>query len=147
MPTDPPEPGRLLGDCELLEEIGRGGMGVVWRGRQRALHREVAVKTLAGTGLDDAESRARFRTEAQATARLRHPNIVAVFDVGESDGTPFLVMELVVGRNLLISLSYNGVGVGLAAAGILEPWSAALVMLVSSLLVGVRAARSARPEA
>jgi WD40 repeat protein len=90
----------LLGDCELLEEIGRGGMGIVWRGRQRALNREVAVKTLAGGGLDNAESRARFRTEAQATARLRHPNIVPVFDVGESDGTPYLVMELVAGRNL-----------------------------------------------
>lgn len=115
IPAEPPEPGRLLGDCELLEEIGRGGMGIVWRGRQRALHREVAVKTLAGTGLDDAESRARFRTEAQATARLRHPNIVAVFDVGESDGTPFLVMELVVGRNLREVIGGNPVPPRLAA--------------------------------
>ncbi len=99
-PAETCDSGRLLGDCELLEEIGRGGMGIVWRGRQRALNREVAVKTLAGGGLDNAESRARFRTEAQATARLRHPNIVPVFDVGESDGTPYLVMELVAGRNL-----------------------------------------------
>lgn len=64
------EPGRLLGDCELIEKIGRGGMGIVWRGRQRALDREVAIKTLPGSGLDSAESRARFRTEAQATARI-----------------------------------------------------------------------------
>jgi eukaryotic-like serine/threonine-protein kinase len=115
VPAEPPEPGRLLGDCELLEEIGRGGMGVVWRGRQRALNREVAVKTLAGNGLDNAESRARFRTEAQATARLRHPNIVPVFDVGESDGMPFLVMELVAGRNLREVIGGNPVPPRLAA--------------------------------
>jgi len=98
---EPPENGvRVLGDCELFEEIGRGGMGVVWRGRQRGLDRAVAVKTLPGGDLAGAEARARFRIEAQAAARLHHPNIVAVHDVGEADGMPYFVMELVSGRTL-----------------------------------------------
>ena len=91
---------RVLGDCELYEEIGRGGMGVVWRGRQRGLDREVAVKTLPGGDLAGAEARARFRIEAQASARLKHPNIVAIYDVGEADGMPYFVMELIAGRTL-----------------------------------------------
>lgn len=93
-------PARQLGDFELLEEIGRGGMGVVWRARQRTLNREVAVKTLPGGDLAGAEARARFQGEAQATARLKHPNLVPVHEVGESDGVPYLVMELVEGRPL-----------------------------------------------
>ncbi len=93
-------PARVLGDFELLEEIGRGGMGVVWRARQRTLNRDVAVKTLPGGDLAGAEARTRFRNEALATARLKHPNIVPVHEVGESDGVPYLVMELVEGRPL-----------------------------------------------
>ena len=93
-------PARVLGDCELLEEIGRGGMGVVWRARQRRLNRDVAVKTLPGGDLAGAEARARFRNEAQATARLKHPNLVPIHEVGEDGGVPYLVMELVVGRAL-----------------------------------------------
>lgn len=91
---------RLLGDCEVYEEIGRGGMGVVWRGRQRGLDRVVAIKTLPGGDLAGAEARARFRTEAQAVARLKHPGIVTVYEVGEDDGMPFFVMELIHGRTL-----------------------------------------------
>ncbi len=90
----------MLGDCELIEEIGRGGMGVVWRARQRGLNRHVAVKTLPGGDLAGTEARTRFRTEAQATARLKHPNIVPIHDVGEDDGIPYLVMELVDGQPL-----------------------------------------------
>ncbi len=90
----------VLGGCQLTEEIGRGGMGVVWRARQTGLDREVAVKVLPGGDLAGAEARARFRNEALATARLRHPNIVAVHDVGEDGGMPYLVMELVEGATL-----------------------------------------------
>ncbi len=105
---EPPENGlRVLGDCELFEEIGRGGMGVVWRGRQRGLDRAVAVKTLPGGDLAGAEARARFRIEAQAAARLHHPNIVAVHDVGEADGMPYFVMELVNGRTLGAVIAEN----------------------------------------
>ena len=108
-------PARVLGDFELLEEIGRGGMGVVWRARQRALNREVAVKTLPGGDLAGAEARARFQGEAQATARLKHPNIVPVQEIGELDGVPYLVMELVGGRSLSEVLGGKAAAAKLAA--------------------------------
>ena len=85
---------------ELIEPIGRGGMGVVFKARQRALGRLVALKQIRA-GLDaDPKELARFQTEAQAAARLAHPNIVRVFDVGQQDGLPYIAMELVEGGNL-----------------------------------------------
>jgi hypothetical protein len=85
---------------DLIEPLGRGGMGVVFKARQRALGRVVALKQIAA-GLDaDLGELARFRIEAEAAARLKHPNIVAVFDVGEQDAVPFLAMELVEGGSL-----------------------------------------------
>ena len=90
-------------------------MGVVWRGRQRGLNREVAVKTLPGGSLAGAEARSRFRTEALAAARLKHANIVSVYDVGEEDGLPFLVMELVRGRTLSAVLADGPLTARLAA--------------------------------
>lgn len=85
---------------EILGVIGRGGMGVVYRARQRALGREVALKQIRlGLG-GDAQELARFETEAVAAAGLRHPGIVQVHDVGWRDGEPFLAMELVEGGSL-----------------------------------------------
>ncbi len=103
--------GRVLGDCELFEEIGRGGMGVVWRGRQRGLHRDVAVKTLPGGAFASEEARARFRREAQAAARLRHPGIVAIYGVGEDAGMPYFIMELVEGRTMAVAMAEKPVPV------------------------------------
>ncbi|HLE52938.1 MAG TPA: protein kinase, partial [Anaerolineales bacterium] len=77
-------------------EIGRGGMGIVYRAQDTLLEREVAVKVLNDPGLGN-EARARLLREAQAAARLNHPNIVSVYDAGEWDGSPFIVMELVEG--------------------------------------------------
>jgi WD40 repeat protein len=85
---------------EVQEELGRGGMGVVYRARQTALGREVALKMILAGGHAGEEARARFRTEAEAVARLSHPNIVQVFEVGEAGGLPFLSLEFVDGGSL-----------------------------------------------
>ncbi|MCA9251916.1 MAG: tetratricopeptide repeat protein [Phycisphaerales bacterium] len=92
--------GLTIGDFEILDEIGRGGMGVVYRARQISLDRIVALKILAyGRGLSD-QAVTRFRREAQATAKLHHPNIVPVYAQGQQDNTYFYAMELVSGTSL-----------------------------------------------
>jgi tRNA A-37 threonylcarbamoyl transferase component Bud32 len=85
---------------QMLEELGRGGMGVVYKARHLKLKRLVALKMIrAGTGAA-AEELARFRTEAQAAARLQHPNVVQVYEVGEHDGGPYFSLEYVAGGSL-----------------------------------------------
>src|SRR5262249_2260012 len=95
----PGEPGGGGGGFELLEELGRGGMGVVYRARQPKLGRVVALKMIR-RGQADAAELARFRVEAEAIARLQHPNIVQVFEVGERDGMPFVALEYCPGGSL-----------------------------------------------
>ncbi|MEM1450163.1 MAG: serine/threonine-protein kinase [Planctomycetota bacterium] len=87
----------VLGDFEIGRTLGGGGMGVVYAARQLSLGREVALKLMRPEGLYFADARERFRREAEAIARLEHPNIVKVFSFGEEDGVPYFAMERIDG--------------------------------------------------
>lgn len=106
-PTEPDRPSQAvpaslgkLGEYELFELLGRGGMGAVYKARRVGAEGWAAVKVLAAGAFADRTARERFKREAQALARLRHPGIVEVHDVGEVDGMPFLAMSFVDGPNL-----------------------------------------------
>jgi len=96
-----PAAGKLwAGDYELLHRIGEGGMGVVYRARQRSLNRWVALKMIRASRSAREHERVRFFREAAAVAGLRHPDLVTVYEVGEFEGTPWFAMEFVEGRSL-----------------------------------------------
>src|SRR3989442_13217067 len=98
--TDHPTAGQRLGDFEVIREVGRGGMGIVYEARQVSLNRKVALKVLAaGLGLT-GKAVQRFHREAEAAAKLHHTNIVPVYATGDQDGRHFYAMELVEGPSL-----------------------------------------------
>ena len=102
-PVPAPQTGvRTFGDYELLKEIARGGMGVVYKARQVSLNRIVAVKMLLSGEFSGESGVRRFRAEAEAVAHLRHPNIVAIHEIGEQNGQPFFSMDYIEGRNLSV---------------------------------------------
>jgi serine/threonine-protein kinase len=118
-PSQPPSP-RQIGEFEIIEELGRGGMGVVYRAWQSSLRRTVALKMVLRGELASAADIARFRGEAESAARLDHPHIVPVHQVGECDGQPYFTMKLVEGTNLARRLA-NGPMAPREAARLLAP--------------------------
>jgi eukaryotic-like serine/threonine-protein kinase len=106
-----PAADKRFGRYVVLEQLGTGAMGAVYRARDESLGRDVAVKTIHAVGLVGHHAeifQARFANEARAVASLSHPNVVALFDVGVADGIPFLVMELSAGRSLAQRLQERG---------------------------------------
>ena len=128
---DGPSPPAEFPGHEVLGEIGRGGMGIVYRARDIRLGRVVALKTLVEAGQATRDQLDRFLDEARAVARLRHPNIVAIHAIGEHEGRPYFSLEYVEGGNLAQRL----------AGGPLSPRQAA--ELVESLAHAVHAAHRA----
>jgi serine/threonine-protein kinase len=104
----PPGLPREFGDFELLEELGRGGMGVVYKARQKSLNRTVALKMVREAHLATDSDRARFRSEADSAARLNHPNIVTVHEVGTIGGQAYFCMEFVDGPTLAEQVREGG---------------------------------------
>ncbi|MCY3021738.1 MAG: protein kinase, partial [Planctomycetota bacterium] len=99
MATDPLI-GQTVGGCEILEVLGQGGMGVIYKARQKSLDRVVALKVLAPHLANDINFVSRFQKEARAIAKVNHPNILAVYDVGDDQHTNYMIMELIDGRSL-----------------------------------------------
>ena len=117
-PRAPAEPPGRVGGCTLLEELGRGGMGVVYRARQEALGRDVAVKRLLRAPDPATRELERFRADATIGVRLNHPNIVPIYDTGTDETGPYFIMRLIEGTTLARRL----------AAGPLPPREAAALL-------------------
>jgi len=120
-----PAPLSRLADYELIVEVGRGGMGVVYKARQIKLGRTVAVKMILGGSLARPDDLQRFEMEAAAAAGLQHPGIVAVYEVGCHDNQPYFSMEYISGSSLALTIA-NGPVAGRKAATYLEPTARAV---------------------
>ena len=131
VPTPSPTRAEGVSGLEILSELGRGGMGIVYKARQVPLNRLVALKMIRDDRLGNPENLTRFAIEAEAVARLNHPNIVQIFQFGKSGGVPYVVLELLEKGTLARRL-----------AGTPQPFRAAAV-LVATLARAVSAAHAA----
>ena len=102
--------GHTIGHYRIVEQIGAGGMGVVYRARDERLDRDVAIKVLPKEVSRDSDRVARFEREAKAVAKLDHPNILAIHDFGTDEGVTFAVTELLEGNNLRERIPASGIG-------------------------------------
>jgi serine/threonine protein kinase len=106
--------GRTIGHYEVIEKIGEGGMGAVYRARDIHLDRSVALKMLPGASVANAERRRRFALEARAVSALNHPNIITIYDIDAADGVDFIAMEYVAGETLAQLIPPGGMDPALA---------------------------------
>ncbi|HEY2014739.1 MAG TPA: protein kinase [Bryobacteraceae bacterium] len=104
--------GRTIAHYEVLDTLGEGGMGVVYKARDTQLDRLVAIKVLLADKVANTERKLRFVQEAKAASALKHPNIVTIYDIGSEDGVDFIVMEFVAGRTLDHMIPRNGLKLG-----------------------------------
>src|SRR6266496_3584327 len=107
--------GQMVGHYRVLEQIGAGGMGEVFRARDERLGRDVALKLICPASSGNADRLRRFELEARAAAALNHPNILAIYDVGFEGTTPYIVSELLEGKTLRHRLGEGPISVREAA--------------------------------
>ncbi len=108
MAVDPFAPGFRFDRYEITEQIGEGGMGAVWKARHLKLQKFVVIKTLKQDLAKNAQARGRFLREGEAASKIRHPNVVEIFDVGELDDIPYIVMEFLEGHDFQQLLDQRG---------------------------------------
>src|SRR5215475_14260658 len=103
--------GQRIGHYQIVEMLGAGGMGSIYKAQDARLNRFVAIKVLSGAAALDPERRRRFAQEAQAASALNHPNIITIYDIIQENETEYMVMEFVGGRSLADRIPHQGLGV------------------------------------